>query len=286
MIHYINEETEADFTEAIKAAQEDSHTPLNYLYKYVPYEAMLSEGSKSSLFFIRLELWNDPYESLVLTGKYEIERNKFRNHPLYGHALATCFTDNYGSEAQWKVYEQNEPKVLLSFNKTRLIEALNKSEDHFYIGKISYRVNQPDIKKEVEKWAKEQRKYFETPVDFSKLEEDDFKKLLPSLLIKRKPFEYEHEYRIFILNKEIVNHKKLIIPGLEKAIGTTVLSPVLPDCISDDEKERLWEEYKKEKILEQFHKDQKKKLTKYGFNIFNESSLYKEKEEPKFNLYK
>ena len=286
MIHYIDEETEKDFKAALEAARKDPHIPQNYLYKYVPYEAMLCEGSKNSLFFIRLELWNDPYESLALTGKYEIGRNKFRNHPLYGHALATCFTDNYGSEAQWTVYEQKEPKVMLSFNKTRLIEALDKYEEHFYIGKISYRVNQPDIKKEMEKWAKKHLNYFENPIDYSKLKEGDFKNLLPSLLIKRKPFEYEHEYRIFVFSKDVINNKKFIIPGLEKAIGTTVLSPVLPECISDEEKERLWEEYKKEKLLEQFHKEQKKKLIKYGFNVFNESSLYKEKEDPTFNLYK
>lgn len=286
MIHYIDKETEDDFKTALKAAKENPHTPQNYLYKYVPYKAMLGEGSKSSLFFIRLELWNDPYESLVLTGRYEIGKNKFRNHPLYGHALATCFTDNYGSEAQWKVYEENEPKVMLSVNKTKLIEALDNYKEDFYIGKIDYSTNQPAIKQKVEKWAKNHLNYFENPIDFSELKEDDFKKLLLPLLIKRKPFEYEHEYRIFVLNKEIISNKKLIIPGLEKAIGTIVLSPVLPDCISDDEKERLWEEYKKEKILEQFHKEQKKELMKYGFNVFNESSLYKEKEEPKFNLKK
>ena len=90
MIHYIDSATKEDF----EVAKNNPTSINNYFYKYVPYKEMLNERSKDSLYFKRLELWNDPWESFVLTGKYKIGKNDSAEYPLHKKVLATCFTGN------------------------------------------------------------------------------------------------------------------------------------------------------------------------------------------------
>lgn len=280
MVYYIDEETENDF-EVAKANQKDVK---KYFYKYVPYKAMLQEDSRNHLFFIRPELWNDPWESLVLTGNYKLAGNRSRKYPLYGKVLATCFTSNYGSEAQWKVYETQEAKIMLSFNKAKLIDTLKTAKEDIFIGKVKYDTAQPQIHNAIKKWAKEHIAYFEDGANIHSIEAR--KKLLEPLLIKRKPFEYEQEYRFFIISDKVKDKENLLIPNLSDAIGKVTLSPQKPSFLTEEEKQKLWNEYKDEKLLEFFQEKQKAELRKFGYNEFNASSLYMRKEDRILDLTK
>lgn len=282
MVYYIDKETEADFETA-------RNNPLgieNYFYKYVPYKEMLKENSRNQLFIIRPELWNDPWESLVLTGNYKTEKNKMRQHPLSGKVLATCFTSNYGSESQWYVYEQTESKIMLSFNKTRLIDALKDSKLDFYIGKVKYEIPQPQINKAIRTWAKENIDFFDDNIEVANYSIEAKKKLLEPLLIKRKPFEYEHEYRFFLIDPNGKNKENVIIDKLSAAIGKVTLSPKSVETLKVEKKEELWDKFKEKKLLELYQEEQKEELRKFGFLEFNASSLYMRKNETLFDLTK
>lgn len=280
MVYYIDEETEKDFANA-RANQDGTG---KYFYKYVPYKEMLKEDSRNHLFFIRPELWNDPWESLVLTGNYKIDKNTYRKYPLYGKVLGTCFTSNYGSEAQWEVYENQEAKILLSFNKTKLIDALKASKENVFVGKVKYDTPQPKIHNAIRKWAKEHIGYFVDGADIHSIEAK--KRLLEALLIKRKPFEYEQEYRFFIVSDKAKDKENILIPNLSDAIGKVTLSPKEPTFLTEEEKQELWDEYKAKRLLELFQEKQKEALRKFGYNEFNASSLYMKKEDRKFDLTK
>lgn len=282
MVYYIDEETEKDFVEA-------SANPKgieNYFYKYVPYKEMLKEDSRNHLFFISPEQWNDPWESLVLTGNYKIDKDKVCRHPLAGKVLATCFTSNYGSESQWRVYEQAESKIMLSFNKTKLIDALKESKLHFFVGKVRYDTPQPKINKAIRFWAKENLRYFCEEKIITELRIEARKKLLEPLLIKRMSFEYEHEYRFFLIANDGKIKDNVLIPNLSAAIGKVTLSPKAVDTLSIEKKKELWDRYKEKKLMELYQEEQKEELRKYGFNEFNASSLYVEKKDTLFDLTK
>lgn len=259
MLYYIDEATEVDFEDA----RNNPKSPQNYFYKYVPYEKMLDEDSKNSLFFIHPELWNDPWESLVLTGKFKIARGKVSDYPLAEKVLATCFTSNYSSEAQWHIYEQNEPRIMLSYNKTKLVDALMQSEGQFFVGKVRYDTAQSQIIKAIEDLAKKSISYFEDSPDISQYSIETQKNLLEPLLIKRMPFGYEQEYRFFMLDDSGTEKKAVSIPNLSNAIGQVTLSPI-------------------ESSLS--YEEQKEELHKYGFSKICVSSLYKKKVETQFNL--
>jgi len=280
MVYYIDNETEKDFAEA----RANPKGINNYFYKYVPYKEMLKEDSRNHLFFIRPELWNDPWESLVLTGNYQIDKNKYRKYPLYGKVLATCFTSNYGSEAQWKVYETKEAKIMLSVNKTKLIDALKTAEEDVFIGKVKYDTPQPQIHNAIKKWAKNHMEYFEDGADINSIEVR--KKLLEPLLIKRKPFGYEQEYRFFIISDKVKDRENILIPNLSDAIGKVTLSPQKPKFLTEEEEQELWEEFKTKTLLELFQEKQKAELRKFGYNEFHASSLYVRKEDRTFDLTK
>ena len=280
MIFYINSATKEEIENT------NSNSSNSYFYKYVPYKELLKERSKEFLFFKRPELWNDPWESLVLTGNYKIDKGKTRRHPFAGKVLATCFTSNYGSEAQWHIYEQNEPRVMLSFNKAKLIDALKSSDINFYIGKVNYDIDQPKIKKEVEKLAKKHLPIFENPDNIKLDNIEDTKNLLEPLLFKRKAFEYEGEYRIFVIEESGIDKENILIPSLDKAIGKVTLSPThnISKLLSQEEKDKLWIEYKEKKLKELYLEEQRNEPRKYGFNNINSSSLYEEKVDTLFDI--
>ena len=279
MIHYIDSATKEDF----EVAKNNPTSINNYFYKYVPYKEMLNERSKDSLYFKRLELWNDPWESFVLTGKYKIGKNDSAEYPLHKKVLATCFTGNYGSESQWHIYEQNESRIMLSYNKDKLIEVLEASITHFYIGKVRYHIPQPLIKKAIEGWAIEHIDYFKKSYEGVHYESDDYKMLLEPLLIKRKPFAYEEEYRFFIIDETDKQTYNMPIPNLGTAIGKVTLSPNYPKDLSNGGIEGKENE---KQLLASFQEKQKEELRKYGFNNISSSSLRIEKNGTLFNLTK
>lgn len=182
-----------------------------YMYKYMDIETAILCLKSNSIQFIEPTEWEDKYERRFYTADYSlITTNKSYTPKLY----ACCFTFSKASEAAWKTY---------SYNKSGLASRC-----------VQFRINKAKFRKILHEYAKKNKcKVYEGPIDYSYTDSTinqlhlptlkihslifnkDFKlnNYLSLLLIKRQAFNYENEYRFFII-PQIENNDKAIYPTI------------------------------------------------------------------------
>lgn len=168
---------------------------VNTLYKYMTASRVLDilEKDPHLLGFVSPECWYDPYEIKYLNTDYTA-LSGYKQPRIY------CFCarmDNRNEEASWKIYKkENEPLLRMSIRTIDLLLALDKfakkHECDLYFSKVDYRLK----KKEIDKLYLTSSPYYH---EFF----DDFndKRYVKVMSLKRWAFNYENEYRIFIIPK-------------------------------------------------------------------------------------
>ena len=170
-----------------------------YMYKYMDIETAIKCLKGRNIMFVEPLLWPDKYESRFYTANYSKIVKDFNN--ITPKLYACCFTFSRASEAAWKTY---------SYEKTGLASRC-----------VQFRINKRLFREALNMHAKDNDcKIYEGPIDYS-LTDDQINRLhLPSsgylydsifnnnfsfhnylslLLIKRQAFNYENEYRYFIV---------------------------------------------------------------------------------------
>lgn len=170
-----------------------------YMYKYMDIETAIKCLKGRNIMFVEPILWPDKYESRFYTANYSKIVKDFNN--ITPKLYACCFTFSRASEAAWKTY---------SYEKTGLASRC-----------VQFRINKRLFREALNMHAKDNDcKIYEGPIDYS-LTDDQINRLhLPSsgylydsifnnnfsfhnylslLLIKRQAFNYENEYRYFIV---------------------------------------------------------------------------------------
>lgn len=170
-----------------------------YMYKYMDIETAIKCLKGRNIMFVEPILWPDKYESRFYTANYSKIVKDFNN--ITPKLYACCFTFSRASEAAWKTY---------SYEKTGLASRC-----------VQFRINKRLFREALNMHAKDNNcKIYEGPIDYS-LTDDQINRLhLPSsgylydsifnnnfsfhnylslLLIKRQAFNYENEYRYFIV---------------------------------------------------------------------------------------
>ena len=170
-----------------------------YMYKYMDIETAIKCLKGRNIMFVEPILWPDKYESRFYTANYSKIVKDFNN--ITPKLYACCFTFSRASEAAWKTY---------SYEKTGLASRC-----------VQFRINKRLFREALNRFAKEnQCKIYEGPIDYSLTDFQINNVHLPSsgmlydqvfkvnfklnnylslLLIKRQAFNYENEYRYFIV---------------------------------------------------------------------------------------
>ena len=195
---------------------QENHLDNTFLCKYIPLERTLIALNEHKLWFANPEVWKDPYESYFLN-------NSFGDHDciLKNRVWASCFTTRGRSEAQWKAYSENEPSMMLELEGASFINRISqqvKDAATIYVGKVQY-VSTARIKK-TNCWEI-------LGVSPSELENTSEEELsIRLMLLKRLPFQYENEIRIFIVFHNTLEGKKINGDYVNNVIDKDVLNRI------------------------------------------------------------
>ena len=185
----------------------------------MPLERALSLLKTKTIWFASPETWPDPYEKYFLCAKYGT-----KEFPWRGRIFCTCFTNNASSEASWNAYSKNEICVRLTFRGDRLLSLLDDYQDEnirhkVFFDKVEYRRTNSMTKKlsdlSFDPLLKEQ---FSLTSDESKVR---------LMLLKRKAFSYEDEYRAMIVKPRSSKECgiRFEIPDINELISSVCIDP-------------------------------------------------------------
>lgn len=169
---------------------------VNTLYKYMPASRVLDiiEKEPHQIGFVSPDLWYDPYETKFLNTDYTM-LDGYKQPKIY------CFCarmDNLNEEASWKIYKkENEPLLRLSIRTSDFLLSLDKfAREHtcdLYFSKVDYKLK----KKEIDGLYLPSSPYFHDYFDGF-----NDKQYVRVMSLKRWAFNYENEYRIFVIPKD------------------------------------------------------------------------------------
>lgn len=166
---------------------------VNPLYKYMPASRVFDilEKKPHQIGFVSPEKWYDPYEIKFLNTDYTA-LNGYKQPKIY------CFCarmDNRNEEASWNIYKkENEPLLRLSIRTISFLMSLDKfAKEHecdLYFSKVDYRLKKKDI---------DELHLPSSPYYHDFFDNFDDKQYVRVMSLKRWAFDYENEYRIFVI---------------------------------------------------------------------------------------
>ena len=199
--------------------KETDFLKLKRVQKFLPLERALQLLETKKLWFSNPAKWPDPFERRFVDGIYPGNK-KFT---WQGRVYCLCVTTIPTSEASWKAYSDKDIAVKLEFDRVEFSKIIDNITSQsgvmdVFFGQMYYR----------------QTKDIEKPLSKIKFEDDlalpitskRFKARL--LLLKRKAFDYECEYRVIV-----VKNKKSPVDGIcfdiLKLVKTITIGPTVGD---------------------------------------------------------
>ena len=181
---------------------------VSTLQKYMTASRVLDmlEKYPHQIGFVTPDSWYDPYETKFLNTDYT-KLGGYKQPKIY------CFCarmDNRNEEASWKIYKKdNEPLLRLSIQTIDFLSSLeNFAKDNdcdLYFSKVDYRLQ----KAEIDVLYKPSSPYFHE--FFDGFNDEKYVKVMS---LKRWAFNYENEYRIFIIPRNQKTIKRHLINGI------------------------------------------------------------------------
>ena len=192
------------------------------IQKFLSLERALQLLENRKLWFSNPAKWPDPFERRFVDGEYDGSKPFTWHNRVY----CMCITPIATSEASWKAYSENDFAVKLEFARQEYVNILNRACSQpgvmdVFFGTMDY----------------QQTKDIEKPL--SKIEFSDGAKLPISsklfkarlLLLKRKAFRYESEYRAIIVKKGASNVAGISvnIPNILSLVRSITIGPTVGD---------------------------------------------------------
>lgn len=191
--------------------------------KFMPLERALNLLNSGTFWFANPEEWNDPFEKRFINATYG-SNQKFA---WKGRVFCTCFTNSANSEASWNAYSKNEPCIKFSFDRKELLKFLAEIQSknknwQVYFDRVEY-MRTGLIKRSLPNIP------FNPEPKKRNLHSMELKERL--LLLKRKAFEYEQEYRAIIVKPKITKERGISvrIPNHSKLIKEVTIGPTVRD---------------------------------------------------------
>ena len=202
-------------------------TDRDTFFKYIPLERFLSNVNAGQFVFVSPEVWKDPFERLYFnvdctTHGYDTE-----------DIACLCVTDKSSTneDASWKAYtDQGEKAVRLSIDREAFLQMMEDfaAAEGFevYVGKAQYGFEKKEIIGLHKPTSSYHNLFFPNPMERMHY--------LSVMTLKRSAFEYENEFRVFLVKKKIDfnGHKIVGIPCDYKKLITGIELcpyPPLPD---------------------------------------------------------
>lgn len=187
--------------------------PPKKIYKYLSIDSAKLCIEKGNIRFSQPSAWKDGFERRFYSGNCDYSRIVSTNdQQIYTPRLyACCFTQNITSEAAWKVYSYDNDTVCVQFTinvdkfRVMLSEIAERNNCMVYEGPMIYNYSDDEI---VNLHKKDTNRH---DILFNNFKLDNYLNLLR---IKRKAFDYENEYRFFIIpqNQATVTDQYLYVP--------------------------------------------------------------------------
>lgn len=158
-----------------------------HIFKYMPIKHILASFNKSYLHLVHPSQWKDPYETRFIDAEYT---GFMQDDNILNNIYCTCFNQSViSSEAHWNTYTNDHLCGRLVIDRGDLYEKLKKYlvDYDIYIAYIEYKkaYNGKGIEKSL--WGKAN---------------GNFEDLILRLLsIKRRPYAYEEECRVYFIPK-------------------------------------------------------------------------------------
>ena len=219
------------------------------LNKYMPLERALNLLNNKCIWFANPEEWIDPYEKRFICATYD----KDRAFTWKGRVFCSCFTCNGTSEASWNAYSSISDCVQISFYADALRQLLDdyarKNPKHYvFFDAVEY-MQSKDIEKPLKKI-----RFTPSLLPSVTYRTMEFKERL--LLLKRKAFEYEKEYRAIIIKSKRTKEKGINVPfeTIKPLIASITIGPKTGDDTFKMLKGVLCREYgfSEDQILQSF----------------------------------
>jgi hypothetical protein len=157
------------------------------IYKFIQLRYFLEAIEKQQLHFKDVSKWDDtwelPYRRFDLSNLDGLQKAIFE-HPKYWPIYGTCFTENYDTDALWRIYSANRNSICFKTTPRKILHALIQYKDHAncYMSKVVYmNINETDVGD-----IFEPKKYIKYPGT------------MYGALIKRSAFLHEQEIRLLI----------------------------------------------------------------------------------------
>lgn len=195
----------------------------SFVNKFLPLERALNLLNSQAIWFANPETWPDPYEKRFICAKYGTAPFAWK-----GRVFCTCFTDNATSEASWNAYSKGEICIKLTFNRNELLNVLdtysaNNPHKQVYFDSVEY-MQTKNIQKPL------------TKIPFSPalspaatIRSMEMKARL--LMLKRKAFEYENEFRAVVVKEKATKEKGILIPipNINLLVSRITIGPTVQD---------------------------------------------------------
>ena len=159
----------------------------SHIFKYMPIKHILASFDKDYLHLVHPSQWKDPYETRFIDAEYI---GFLQDDNIRKNIYCTCFNQSdISSEAHWNTYTNDHLCGRLVIDRNKLYNELKKylADYDIYIAYIEYRkaYNGKGIEKSL--WKKAN---------------GNFEDLILRLLsIKRRPYAYEEECRVYFIPK-------------------------------------------------------------------------------------
>lgn len=217
----INEDIKKEFIERNTLNFQNEEGTIDYntpIYRIFPLDRLLEALKDKQFCLVKPKAWDDPYENFVLKSKGITKNNiEVSLEPIMERYYAQCWSLKEECDGLWRNYTRKscekcnfdefkknhgKPPISAKVKTTvgKLMDAFYDESNKFhsicyYIGKVKY-VEYDDIK-EVAKNALEVATCPDNSLQ------------IMTLLMKRKPFEYEQEVRLIYCKTDDDNLGKL-----------------------------------------------------------------------------
>ena len=215
---------------------ENEFKSTSSVQKFMPLERALQLLKTRKLWFSNPVIWPDPFERRFIDGEYPGGKKFTWRNRVY----CMCVTTNMASEASWKAYGDGYV-VKLEFDRKELAKILDDFSKRpnvmdMFLGKMDYQQT-----KNIEKPLKQIKFTYGNPM---KINTKRFKASL--LLLKRKAYEYENEFRMIVVKRRQTKENGILIdiPNLMTLIKSIVIGPKVENYEYEMIKDHLITQYK------------------------------------------
>jgi len=159
------------------------------IYRVFPFWRALQLFQTDELALVRPQLWDDPFENLILGGVVRTASGDADMMSIRDGWYGQCWTTTPESDAMWRIYSGDKTGVRLSTTVGKLFQAVCPNPDEwtwlkFFVGKVDYQTEQA-----MADWI--------ATLSLSKLTAGaQAYDLAKTLLIKREAFTHEREVRV------------------------------------------------------------------------------------------